>query len=84
MSVFCGINLVYNEGSKENRTMKLLRNWWVQVLLQVPSDCPFARTLQMGKIKIIIPPLCKLNPFYDNIMRAKMWALQKDWDLTHS
>lgn len=40
----------------------------------IPSACPFARTLHMGKLKLVIPPLCKVNPFYDDLMLLRFKA----------
>jgi hypothetical protein len=51
--------------------MKLL----ALALSRLPSDCPFARTLHWGRVTLRIPPLCKLNPFYNQLMAGKFWAL---------
>lgn len=40
----------------------------------IPSACPFARTLKLGTFKLVIPPLCKVNPFYDNLMMLRFKA----------
>ena len=40
----------------------------------IPSKCPFERKIQLFNHTIItIPPLCKLNPFYDQliVLRSK-------------
>ncbi|HAA26397.1 MAG TPA: nitrogenase [Cyanobacteria bacterium UBA8553] len=42
----------------------------------IPARCPFERTLQIfGHTIIRIPPLCKLNPFYDQLMMLRFRAL---------
>lgn len=41
----------------------------------IPSNCPFARTVTLGDHTFHVPPLCKLNPFYGQIMSAKFWAM---------
>jgi hypothetical protein len=42
----------------------------------IPAQCPFARTLRWGdRILISIPPLCKLNPFYEELMMLRFRAL---------
>ncbi|XFA71981.1 Mo-dependent nitrogenase C-terminal domain-containing protein [Thermosynechococcaceae cyanobacterium Okahandja] len=42
----------------------------------VPAQCPFARTISLfGRSLITIPPLCKLNPFYEEIMTLRLRAL---------
>lgn len=46
------------------------------ILSQVPSDCPFARTVVLAGHRLKIPPLCKLNPFYGKLMSAKFWAME--------
>jgi len=42
----------------------------------VPAACPFARTLRVGGVSCTIPPLCKLNPFYDDLMAMRVEALE--------
>lgn len=46
------------------------------ILSHIPSSCPFSKDVQLGQFTFHIPPLCKLNPFYDQLMSAKFWALQ--------
>lgn len=42
----------------------------------IPSQCPFARDIYLFDRKIItIPPLCKLNPFYQDLMTLRFRAL---------
>lgn len=42
----------------------------------IPSQCPFAKEIYLYDRKIItIPPLCKLNPFYENLMILRFRAL---------
>jgi hypothetical protein len=42
----------------------------------IPAHCPFARTISLpfGK-QICIPPLCKLNPLYDELVALRFLAL---------
>ncbi|MBW4503125.1 Mo-dependent nitrogenase C-terminal domain-containing protein [Gloeocapsa sp. BRSZ] len=43
----------------------------------IPAQCPFERDLILfGRIIAHIPPLCKLNPFYEEIMMLRFKALQ--------
>lgn len=42
----------------------------------IPAACPFARTIRMGSYSITIPPLCKLNPFYSQLMELRFKALE--------
>lgn len=42
----------------------------------IPADCPFARTIAFGnRILIKIPPLCKLNPLYDQLIGLRFRSL---------
>ena len=42
----------------------------------IPSQCPFERDVKaFGKVLFHIPPLCKLNPVYDEIVALRFRAL---------
>ncbi|WP_448527572.1 Mo-dependent nitrogenase C-terminal domain-containing protein [Parathermosynechococcus lividus] len=42
----------------------------------IPAQCPFARRISLwGRPVITIPPLCKLNPFYEEIILLRFRAL---------
>jgi Mo-dependent nitrogenase C-terminus len=42
----------------------------------IPSQCPFERTFKLfGRTVLHIPPLCKLNPFYDEVVGLRFRAL---------
>jgi hypothetical protein len=42
----------------------------------IPSQCPFARKIQVfGHTLLEIPPLCKLNPLYEELMTLRFRAL---------
>lgn len=42
----------------------------------IPSYCPFERDIRcFGHILLHIPPLCKLNPFYEQLMGLRFRAL---------
>ncbi|MBF2048613.1 MAG: Mo-dependent nitrogenase C-terminal domain-containing protein [Elainella sp. C42_A2020_010] len=42
----------------------------------VPAQCPFERNLQFrGRTIMRIPPLCKLNPLYDEVVGLRFRAL---------
>lgn len=42
----------------------------------IPSQCPFERDICcFGLIIAHIPPLCKLNPFYEEIVTLRFQAL---------
>jgi hypothetical protein len=67
--------------------LKPLRQWLDQVEIHdpkvakqlyklIPAQCPFARDLKFrGHTILHIPPLCKLNPFYDELMGLRFRAL---------
>ena len=42
----------------------------------IPSQCPFARDIVIFDRKIAtIPPLCKLNPLYENLIALKFRSM---------
>jgi hypothetical protein len=42
----------------------------------IPAQCPFARKVQLfGRTILTIPPLCKINPFYEELMMLRFRAL---------
>jgi tellurite resistance protein len=42
----------------------------------IPSQCPFERDITLfGRKLVHIPPLCKLNPLYDQMVRLRFRAL---------
>ncbi len=47
-----------------------------KIVIFIPSQCPFARDIYWGDRKILtIPPLCKINPFYEDLMMLRFKAL---------
>lgn len=42
----------------------------------IPSQCPFERDITVfGKVIFHIPPMCKLNPFYEELMELRFRSL---------
>ncbi|MFB2977893.1 Mo-dependent nitrogenase C-terminal domain-containing protein [Microseira sp. BLCC-F43] len=42
----------------------------------IPSQCPFARDIQIfGRTLFRIPPLCKINPLYEQLMGLRFRSL---------
>ncbi|MDX2217223.1 MAG: Mo-dependent nitrogenase C-terminal domain-containing protein [Oculatellaceae cyanobacterium bins.114] len=42
----------------------------------IPAQCPFERTIQLfGRTLLHIPPMCKLNPLYDEVVALRFRAL---------
>ena len=47
-----------------------------RIIKLIPAQCPFAREIQVfGKSVLRIPPLCKLNPFYEQLIGLRFRAL---------
>ena len=42
----------------------------------IPASCPFHRTITVLGYSISIPPLCQLNPLYEELMGLRCRALQ--------
>jgi Mo-dependent nitrogenase C-terminus len=64
-----------------NRIKQLLDNIQVENVNQanllcnlIPAVCPFARIICVGKVQVVIPPLCKINPLYDDLMMLRFKA----------
>jgi hypothetical protein len=69
------------------RPLLPLRNWINQIEITdpqkahricdlIPSQCPFSRTITLfGRTLITIPPLCKLNPLYEELINLRFRAL---------
>ncbi|MBD2357889.1 Mo-dependent nitrogenase C-terminal domain-containing protein [Tolypothrix sp. FACHB-123] len=42
----------------------------------IPASCPFEREIKFGDGTLVyIPPLCKLNPFYEQFVAIRFKAL---------
>ncbi|MBE9032824.1 Mo-dependent nitrogenase C-terminal domain-containing protein [filamentous cyanobacterium LEGE 11480] len=42
----------------------------------IPGQCPFERDINLfGRTILSIPPLCKLNPFYDQLVSVRFRAM---------
>ena len=42
----------------------------------IPSQCPFERDIRFfGRVLLHIPPICKLNPFYEQLVSLRFKAL---------
>ncbi len=67
--------------------LKPIRNWLNNITIKnpaiahricaaIPTQCPFAREVKLfGHTIFKIPPLCKLNPLYDEIVALRFRAL---------
>ncbi|BAZ40890.1 Mo-dependent nitrogenase family protein [Calothrix sp. NIES-4101] len=64
-----------------------IRNWLESIEIKnpklahslcqlIPSQCPFERDIVVfGKKLFHIPPMCKLNPFYEQVVGLRFKAL---------
>nr|WP_242517637.1 Mo-dependent nitrogenase C-terminal domain-containing protein [Leptolyngbya sp. LK] len=42
----------------------------------IPTQCPFAKNIRLGgMMQFNIPPLCKLNPLYEEVVSLRFRAL---------
>jgi hypothetical protein len=67
--------------------LRPLRNWLDRIEVKdpqlahrlcqtIPSQCPFERDVQLfGKTLFHIPPLCKLNPLYEETVSLRFRAM---------
>lgn len=67
--------------------LQLLQQWLDNVEIQeeqvarrlvklIPAQCPFAREVRVfGRVIFRIPPLCKLNPLYEQLIALRFRAL---------
>lgn len=47
-----------------------------RIVKLIPAQCPFAREIRLfGQLRFNIPPLCKLNPLYEQLMMLRFRAL---------
>ncbi len=47
-----------------------------RIVALIPADCPFARDIKVcGYTLLRIPPMCKINPLYDQLMMLRFRAL---------
>lgn len=47
-----------------------------RIVKLIPAQCPFAREVRVfGKSVLRIPPLCKLNPVYEQLIGLRFRAL---------
>jgi len=52
------------------------RNFAQQLCKLIPAQCPFERDVRLlGRILFHIPPMCKLNPLYDQLIGLRFRAL---------
>ena len=77
-------------GSFSNRRLDIFRfiRFWLNaiefsdaesarlVCRLIPAQCPFARDVSfLGRVLFSIPPLCKLNPLYEELVALRFRAI---------
>lgn len=82
-------NLLFNglEEAPNVEPLQPIRQWLDEIEINtpkfarficrtIPAQCPFARDIQLlGRTILHIPPLCKLNPFYEQFVYLRFRAL---------
>lgn len=75
------------QGRSHSSFLAPLRNWLDTVEIRdrrtahlisriVPAQCPFERDIKVfGKVVAHIPPLCKINPLYEQFMGLRFRSL---------
>lgn len=47
-----------------------------RIVSLIPADCPFERDLKLfGRVVAHIPPMCKLNPLYEELVMLRFKAM---------
>ncbi|NJL61468.1 MAG: nitrogenase [Methylacidiphilales bacterium] len=76
-----------NFNRARNHILKPLRDWIDNIEIRdrhfahqlcksIPAQCPFERDVNLfGKTLFHIPPMCKLNPLYDEVVGLRFRAL---------
>ena len=48
----------------------------IRIVKLIPAQCPFEREIKIGdRVILRIPPLCKLNPIYEQLVSLRFRAL---------
>ncbi len=78
---------VIEKVSKPIEPLSPLRNWLNNIKIRdraqahrlcksIPSQCPFERQIALfGRTILAIPPLCKLNPLYNEVIALRFRAI---------
>ncbi len=81
------ITSVPNHNSKFINPLLFLQQWLDHLKIEeettarrivklIPAQCPFAREIEVfGKVILRIPPMCKLNPLYEQLIGLRFRAL---------
>jgi hypothetical protein len=63
--------------SSQEQLSQAIRNETVAKLIcqLIPASCPFSRDIKLLGYCFHIPPMCQLNPFYNQLMSLRFQAL---------
>ena len=75
-----------NPNQQPFKVLNPIRHWLDRVAIEnadmahlicrvIPTQCPFERDISLFGYTFHIPPLCKLNPFYEELIGLRFRAL---------
>lgn len=79
---------IYNRQTQSLNPLRAVKKWLDnqeikeenlarQIVKLIPSQCPFARQIRLcERVLFSIPPLCKLNPLYEQLISLRFRAMQ--------
>lgn len=77
----------FNQIRSQNHLLQPIRQWMESIKINsaslahflckmIPAQCPFERDIKLfGRKLFHIPPMCKLNPLYEEIVGLRFKAL---------
>ncbi len=72
----CFLTTFFQQGRQMLDAIEFHNPKIARLLCQViPASCPFERNIQMFGHTFHIPPLCKINPFYEQFVGLRFRAL---------
>lgn len=80
MNTLARLNLTYSPLQtirQKLESIEIHSSRMAQLLCQlIPASCPFERKIKIGDRTLVrIPPLCKLNPFYNQLVELRFKSL---------
>ncbi|MDM9382106.1 Mo-dependent nitrogenase C-terminal domain-containing protein [Chlorogloeopsis sp. ULAP01] len=71
------VNIFLQPIRQQLKSLKIEDYRFARLLCKIiPASCPFEREIKLCKRTILyIPPLCKLNPFYEQLVELRFRAL---------
>lgn len=75
----------FTQFKPQNNLLYLIRQWLDAIEIRntkiahllcklIPAQCPFERDIVFGHKRIHIPPMCKLNPLYEELVGLRFRA----------